>query len=182
MGTSEVTFATDIATCACLDSVHERGRNAALKDPDVVPFFGGCGLLLILFRVYYDRTERGRGLAMRMYAQKAYPFFLRMTPAVGPLVGIGLLLLASLMLLPRWLAAWGSVPVVVLLLATFLLGYRYPPPLMPRWLQEEIDKGELEPAVPDRMDWAQFWLILTFGILGSIALVLLIVVYGGGTS
>ncbi len=153
-----------------------------MKNLDLLLFFGGGGIVLILLRVYYDRTERGRSMARRMYAQKAYPFFLRMVPAVGPIVGVACLLLGLLVLLPRWLAAWAMVPILTLLFATFLLGYRYPPPLMPRWLQQEIDDGRLARARPDRMDWAQFWFILPLAILGPIAGVLLIVLFGGGTS
>jgi len=47
-----------------------------------------AALVFALLRLIYDRTERGRALARRLYSTAAYPFVLRLSPAAAPLLAL----------------------------------------------------------------------------------------------
>ncbi len=143
----------------------------------VVLFFGGGGVYLLGLRWWTDRSQRGRGVLGRMYAQRAYPYLWRMTPLVAPVAGVGSIAMALGVLLPRPAGAWVAGGGLLCVMVGGLCMYRVPQPLMPRWLREAIQKGEIPLAHPDGLDWMYFWLIATVTVLGAIGLPVLVLVY-----
>ena len=76
---------------------------------------------------------------------------------------------AATALLPVGLARWLGLPALALGEVAFLLSYRVPAPFTPRWLRDEIDRGDTPVARPDRIDWLLFWFVLPVIVLGDIA-------------
>jgi hypothetical protein len=97
---------------------------------------------------------------MRLYSERGYPYFIRMAPAVGPPLGVSLLVLAVSMLLTMPTQAVVGLAGITLMGVSLLLGFRCPPPLMPRWMRTEIDAGRLMLARPEPIDRVQFWILV----------------------
>ena len=53
-----------------------------------------AALAFALLRLIYDRTERGRFLARRLYSTAAYPFVMRMGPVTAPLLAVAFAVVA----------------------------------------------------------------------------------------
>jgi hypothetical protein len=124
---------------------------------DVLPPLA-VAAVLVAARLYVDLTPAGRAQARRTYASRGYPLFFRLAPALSPLFACSALLIAAAGIAPRPLGALlfmlgaGSVGAAV------AASYRRPPPLLPRWMRDEIEGGRLQEALPDGGDWVVFWI------------------------
>jgi hypothetical protein len=143
----------------------------------VFAFFVGCGLAMLGLRWWADRSELGRARARQLYSNHMLLFHMRASITTAPIIGTGLILLGILAMLPKLLAAWLSIPAILLGVGGLLLTYRVPQRLVPRWMREEQEAGRLEVARPDRLDWLVFWVLLPLVVIGPFAIVALIVVY-----
>ena len=135
-----------------------------------------AALAFALLRLIYDRTERGRFLARRLYSTAAYPFVLRMGPVTAPLLAAAFAVVAVALALSgpaRLLVATAGIT------TAFWAGaasYLAQPPLMARWMREEIRLGKLARATPDRDDRVVFWVFVAFAVampLLGVAMVLM---------
>jgi hypothetical protein len=148
----------------------DRGVQVALA-------FFGASVLLIVFRIYATRSDRGRILARQTFTNRGtIPVFRNVVP-LAPVLALGSGLLGAAVLLPRSVGPWLAIPAMFALGIAFLLSYRVPPPFLPSWMRDEIDRGELDAPRPDALDWALFWIVLPFVVLGPISIGVLIVVY-----
>jgi hypothetical protein len=116
-------------------------------------FFACCAASGPVARYYSDRSERARRVVRGIYTNTASSIWLRNSVPISPIWGPPTLLLASLALLPRSIAAWGLLPVFGAYAIAFVAAYRVPAPLMPGWLAQEIASGKTLVARPDRGDW-----------------------------
>ena len=129
-----------------------------------------------------SRTPRGVRSLRRTYCDESLPMMLRNAAAVMPLWATSWFFIGLLLFLPRWLAVWVVVFALVVMEIAFVLSYRVPAPFLPRWLRDEIEQGITPVARPDRMDWLLFAMVVALSIAGDISLVILIVVFHGGSS
>jgi hypothetical protein len=75
-------------------------------------------------------------------------------------------------IVPGWAAPWmAAVGVGMIPIATHL-SYRVPAPGLPAWLREDIAAGLVEPARPDFLDRATFWLLMVLGTVGTSGLLI----------
>jgi hypothetical protein len=149
----------------------DRGVQAALA-------FVGAGVFLLVMRVYTTRSERGRTLARQTFATAGTIQVFRNVVPMAPILALGAVLIGAGVLLPRSVGPWLAIPGLLALGTAFLLSYRVPPPFLPSWMRDEIDRGELDPPRPGALDWVLFWMVLPFVVLGPISVAVLIVVYG----
>lgn len=143
----------------------------------IFAFFVGCGIAMFGLRWWADRSERARITVRDWYTDKSHLFHMRTWIITAPIIGTGCILLGLTAILPTQIGAWLFIPVILFLAGGFLLTYRAPRRLVPRWMREKQEAGRLEVARPDRMDWVFFWIVLPFVVLGAIGVVLLIVVF-----
>lgn len=143
--------------------------------------FCGVGFLAGMYAWYRSRRAETGLFARRIYVRESMPIFVR-NVGLMPIWGTGLLMGASLVLLPRWLAQWATIPMLVVVLVAFMLSYRVPAPFLPRWLRDEIEQGVTPVARPDFGDWLLFAAAVALAVIGIPAGVILIVVFGGGTA
>jgi hypothetical protein len=122
-------------------------------------------VILFAYRVWTDRTERGRDQARRRYMEGRYPYFLRMAPATSPLMGLALLVVAAALVAPTGLKGIVGSVGMGLVAAAAAAGYRRPPLLAARWMLEEIRTGRLPEALPDAIDRLMFRLFAALAIL-----------------
>lgn len=152
-----------------------------MNDPATRIFL--CGLLFatlgITGRLLAELPAKRRNFR-RLYVDDRFPLLLRNTIAVAPLTALGMLSLGSLVLLPRWLAAWLALPALSVIALAVVLSYRVPAPFLPRWLRDEIEQGITPVARPDLGDRVILALILTIFVLGNISGLIYLVVFHGG--
>lgn len=104
-------------------------------------FFGACGAVIVLFRVYADRSEQFRATARRMYTHHAYGIWRRNVIGVVPLLAPAALLFGLLAVWPLPIARFMVSPTIFLGLLAFMASYRVPAPFLPAWLRTEIAEG-----------------------------------------
>lgn len=134
----------------------------------------GAAILLAL-RLFYASTARGRALARVIYAERGNPYFIRMLPAVTPMLAGCLFVIALGLLAPLAVGRPLFVIGTTLGLVTFAISYRCPPPMTPGWMRDEIRSGALPLARPDRLDWLQFWIVAPGAVLMPIIGAVLII-------
>ena len=133
---------------------------------------------LACFFAWRRAQSQSTGAFVRaMYARTSTPIFLRNAVAVVPLVIVGLVGAAFIVLVPRQTGQWLSLPVLLLIEAAFALSYRCPPSLLPRWLRDEIEAGITPPARPDWGDWLLFAIVVPIMVLGDLAGLILILFF-----
>jgi hypothetical protein len=127
------------------------------------------GIAVAAARRSFDISERGR-IGLKSVYTSTLPLWFRNLFA-APVAAVGLIpaLFALLFVLPRVVAAWTTVPIMVLCLVSLVLSYRVPAPWLPRWLREEISSGTVPVARPDAMDWAIFGLFGPIFLAGAVA-------------
>jgi hypothetical protein len=137
-------------------------------------------VVLILGRVYLDHTERGRFQARVTYGSRELPWLWRMAPVTSPALGVVLLVFSSLELWPRPLGVFVAAIGMSLFALVEVLAYRYPPPFMAGWMRDEIQQGRLARAMPRGVDRVWLWVFAPMIVLGPVATIVLVFVYGEG--
>lgn len=133
--------------------------------------------LLLLARLAAEKTAFGRTWARTVYAEPSgLPYFLRMAPASSPIVAAWVLVIALGLVLTPAIGRPVGVAGMTLVLVTFLIGYRCPPPLLPGWMRREIEAGTMPLARPDRIDWVLFWVVAPMAVLMPIGGLILLIV------
>jgi hypothetical protein len=140
-------------------------------------FFAATAVAFLLLRAYGEQSERGRAATRRIYANANLWQGLRGSIALAPVWFVGSLLLAIAGIFPRFPGAILGMAAIDICGLAFFLSYRVPQPMMPRWLADDIHQGTTQLAEPDRLDWILFWLVLLVGVIGNVALVLLLTVF-----
>lgn len=141
-----------------------------------VSFFIGCGAGGLFGWQRAQKAGGGR-LLRQMYAERRSPVFIRLAIPLAPLWASASLGFALLVLLPRPVAQWLVLLVLLPIEAAFVLAYRCPPSLLPRWLRDEIEAGITPRAKPDWGDWLLFLVVVPLMVLGDMALPILILFY-----
>jgi hypothetical protein len=153
-------------------------------DDVLVPFIGftALGLFLLATRLLSERPGRARDTLRSLYLNGGLLVPMRMVVVTAPFAAFGSLAMGLGMLLPRYYAAWVVSIGVSVIIAAMALSYRPPTRIVPKWFREEIANGTIPPMRTDLIDWTYFLLLLTFAVVGPIAFVVLIVVYGAAGS
>jgi hypothetical protein len=136
-----------------------------------VVFIAG-GVYLLFLPALANRSERVRTRIRALYESRLIPYFTRATIPLSPLMGVFVLLLGLRAFVPTEMTGWWLFGWLLFGAITFNLCYRTPPPLMPRWLREEVQRGQTSLARPTRLDWIHFWIVeaLVVGGLGVLFL------------
>jgi hypothetical protein len=142
-------------------------------------FIGGALLTLAVWLLSL-RFPRYRQPIRSVYSNGALPIWVRNGFAMVPLWSLFGMLFGSFAFLPLGLVKWVLVPIVDVGLLAFVLAYRSPPPLFPRWLAAEVREGRTLIARARVSEWVFFWVIVPIMILGNIAIPLLIFVFHEG--
>jgi hypothetical protein len=139
----------------------------------------GLGVALLLLRPLSDRVEFVQGIARTVYRQPGSLLPARLLLAIGPLMGLGVLLSALAAALPRPLNGWAALPATVIIGLATVASYRLPAQWLPGWMRAEIDDGRLPIVRPDKIDWV---LLVLFGLVYVVGVPSLIWVLTSGAS
>jgi hypothetical protein len=128
----------------------------------------------VAYRLYSTRSQRGRRAVRTLYASQGALIWMRNAVSLVPLLAPATLLLGLGSLLPRSFGELLSAPALALVGLSLALSYRVPPPFLPTWLRDEIDRGVTQVSRPTSQDWMVFWLLIPLLIvLGPLALLFL---------
>lgn len=115
---------------------------------------------------------------LSMYANQAYPMFVRNGPALAPLYSVAWVVIAVAVIAPPSIGPWISILWFAIVELAVVLSYRVPAPFLPRWMLEEISAGRVEVARPDRQDRSLLrWFLI---MVTAAELAIPIVILGGG--
>jgi hypothetical protein len=106
--------------------------------PNFSWFSGLCALLLVGAGVSGDWWPRLQRTVARIYADPRQPYMLRVSVALGRVVGLLSAGITVLGLLPKDLARVASIPLMLAFSATMVVVYRAPLSLMPSWLRADV--------------------------------------------
>lgn len=140
----------------------------------------GTVLVIMLFGVAMlaiwplsNRSARIRRNLRAAYQEDAFPYALRSAIPFMPLWGTTAVAFGLLGVIPVAVARFASVAVLTGFLGVFVASYRAPLLVAPSWLRRDIEHGLIAVAVPSKLDWALFWLVVSIGVAGCIAIGLL---------
>lgn len=133
----------------------------------------GSALYFVFMTTVGPRFERWRRVMRRTYTNPLFPLMFRGAVGVFPILGLACGVLVVGLLLPRPLAQWFALAWLDLGGLAFLLTYRAPPPFMPQFLRDEIDRGVVPLQRPDWSDWLVFAITILLGFVSNVAAVLI---------
>jgi len=140
----------------------------------IAVFFLAAGAGQLLLRVYADRTAAGRRSSRLLLASESLAYLWRQSVNGAPLVACGFLMFGVAVLVPRQFGAVLALLGIVTIELAIALTHLRPMTLMPGWLRAEVAAGIATFSGPDRADWILFWILVVVGIVGDVAVVLLI--------
>ena len=154
-------------------------RVASMDDPTPTKLVLAClATSLVAFFVWRRAQSQSTGaFARAMYGRTSLPIFIRNAVATMPLITAALLGTAVAVVVPRPIGQWLVLLVLLPIEAAFVLAYRCPPSLLPRWLRDEIEAGITPRARPDWGDWLLFLVVVPLMVLGDLAGLILILFY-----
>jgi len=149
------------------------------QSPGVWPavFFTALGLGFLALRVLSERPGRARDTLRSTYLTESYLWPRRMIVVTSPVLGFASLVIGLSTLLPRYYGAWLFSIGFSILFVGFVLSFRPPRQLVPKWFHDELEAGTLPPLRMDLFDRVQFASLVIAAIVLPVACVMLIVVY-----
>jgi hypothetical protein len=117
-------------------------------------------IFLIVSRPLTEHSGKVREIARRQYRRSFYPYPFRVTPAIGPLTGLGGLVVLASIYAPHGVGAVVGTLGMALAGASGAVAYRRPLPFAPRWMREDLASGRLPEARFDATDRLLRWMFV----------------------